>query len=178
VRFTLDVWNIDGRLEDMREKRPAIARPPLTSDTVMTNPNNPTIADSPNGPRKGHKVQTVARCALAALLMSAGASHLSWARNSFQAQVPDWIPVDTDAVVLLSGVVEIGLGAALLGIRRKWIGLVVGAFFVAVFPGNISQYVKHRDAFGLDTDTRRFVRLLFQPVLVAWAVWSTKSAES
>jgi uncharacterized membrane protein len=47
-----------------------------------------------------------------------------------------------------------------------------------VFPGNISQYVKHRDAFGLDTDTRRFVRLLFQPVLVAWAVWSTKSAES
>lgn len=127
-----------------------------------------------HGPKRNfEKLKTVARYALAAVLIGAGSSHLLWARESFQAQVPDWIPIDTDVVVLLSGVVEIGLGAALIGVRSKWTGWIVGAFFVAVFPGNISQLVKHRDAFGLDTDTRRAVRLLFQPVLVAWAIWST-----
>ena len=46
-------------------------------------------------------------------------------------------------------------------------------FFVAVFPGNISQYLTHTDAFGLDSDPARALRLVFQPVLVAWALWST-----
>jgi uncharacterized membrane protein len=89
--------------------------------------------------------------------------------------VPDWVPGDIDSVVLLSGAVEIGLGTALIFVRTKWIGWVVGAFFIAVFPGNISQWVHHRDAFGLDTDARRLVRLFFQPVLAVWAVWSTAS---
>jgi uncharacterized membrane protein len=133
----------------------------------------PVKSAPPHTPHHPNRIKTVARLALAALLLLAGTSHLTWARTSFQAQVPDWVPVDTDAVVLLSGVVELTLGAALLGIRSKWMGWVVGAFFVAVFPGNISQYVKHREAFGLDTDTRRAVRLAFQPLLVAWAIWST-----
>jgi uncharacterized membrane protein len=135
--------------------------------------NGPVEFAPPPAPHHPNQIKTVARLALAALLLLAGTSHLTWARTSFQAQVPDWVPVDTDAVVLLSGVVELTLGAALLGIRSKWTGWVVGAFFVAVFPGNISQYVKHRDAFGLDTDTRRAVRLAFQPLLVGWAIWST-----
>jgi uncharacterized membrane protein len=119
--------------------------------------------------------RAIARCTLGALLITAGIGHLTFARTSFQAQVPDWVPGDIDSVVLLSGAVEIGLGTALIFVRTKWIGWVVGAFFIAVFPGNISQWVHHRDAFGLDTDARRLVRLFFQPVLAVWAVWSTAS---
>lgn len=145
----------------------------MTTTAVLKSQNPSSTPGSPNGADDRHKLQTVARCVLGVFLIGAGISHLSWARNSFQAQVPDWVPVDPDAVVLLSGVAEIGLGLALLGVRSKWTGWVVGAFFVAVFPGNISQFVHHRNAFGLNTDTRRAVRLLFQPVLVAWAVWST-----
>ncbi len=115
----------------------------------------------------------MARYALAAVLTCAGFSHLFWARKSFRAQVPSWVPGDTDTIVLWSGLVEIGLGASLAFIRSKRIGWLVGAFFVAVFPGNISQWLGHKDAFGLTTDTRRFVRLFLQPVLVLWAVWCT-----
>jgi uncharacterized membrane protein len=117
--------------------------------------------------------QTIARFLLAAILVTAGIGHLTFARTSFQAQVPDWVPGSVDTIVLLSGVVEISLGLALIFIRTKWIGWVAGAFFIAVFPGNISQYIHHRDAFGLDSDAARLVRLLFQPLLVVWAIWST-----
>ncbi|MBF0671617.1 MAG: hypothetical protein IR160_03425 [Salinibacterium sp.] len=119
--------------------------------------------------------RTIARIALGAALAFAGTMHLTVAREEFQAQVPGWVPVDDDLVVLGSGVVEIGLGAALIALprRRVPVGLAVAAFFIAIFPGNISQYVTGTDAFGLDTDRARFVRLFFQPVLVAWALWST-----
>lgn len=120
-----------------------------------------------------HRLRSVARYALAGLLITAGISHLTWARTSFRAQVPGWVPGEADAIVLFSGVVEIALGAALATVRSKWMGWIVGGFFVAVFPGNIAQFVNRIDAFGLDSDTRRAVRLFFQPVLVVWAVWST-----
>ena len=119
------------------------------------------------------RVRGVARYALAALLVFAGLSHLLWARTSFRAQVPGWVPGEVDSVVLISGALEIALGIALLLVRSRWTGWIVGAFFLAVFPGNISQFVEHKDAFGLDSDTRRGIRLLFQPVLVGWAIWST-----
>jgi uncharacterized membrane protein len=122
------------------------------------------------------RFRTLGRFVLAAILLTAGLGHLTWARKSFLAQVPSWVPVDGDTVVVLSGIVEIALGAALLGVRtrRQQLGLVVAGFFIAVFPGNISQLVTHTDAFGLNTDTRRAVRLLFQPLLVWLAVWSTR----
>lgn len=119
--------------------------------------------------------QTIARFALGAFLTFAGISHLTFARSEFQAQVPTWVPFSVDFVVVASGVVEIALGLSLLVLRRYRVpvGLVTAAFFVAIFPGNISQYVTHQDAFGLDTDTKRLVRLFFQPLLVAWALWGT-----
>ncbi len=122
--------------------------------------------------------RNVARYALAAALVGAGVSHLSWAKTAFRAQVPGWVPGDIDTIVLVSGVVEIALGTLLAVVRSKRMGWVVGAFFVAVFPGNIAQLMHHRNAFGLDTDTRRVVRLFFQPVLVAWAVWSTAETQA
>ena len=121
--------------------------------------------------------RSIARCLLGAALVFAGLSHLFWARDTFQAQVPEWLPLDVDFVVVASGVVEIVLGAALalLPRHRVVMGWVVAAFFVAVFPGNINQLVTHTDAFGLDSDLSRWLRLPFQPLLIVWALWSTEA---
>lgn len=118
--------------------------------------------------------RTVARWALGTVLIVAGLGHFARVEE-FRAQVPGFLP-GTDAIVYVSGVVELLLGAALLlapAHRRAQVGLVVAAFFVAVFPGNIAQLVSHTDAFGLDTDGERIGRLFGQPVLVLWALWST-----
>ena len=130
--------------------------------------------------RPSSRVQTAFRWLLGLMLAGAGLSHLTWARTEFQAQVPPWVPMDPDRVVILSGIVEIGLGAALMLLRRKrvTVGWIVAAFFVAIFPGNISQYVDGVSAFGLTTDRARFFRLFFQPVLVVWALWSTGAWQS
>ncbi len=112
---------------------------------------------------------------LGVFLVLAGAAHLWVRRSEFQAQVPDWFPVDADLVVVVSGLIEIVLGLALILVvrHRALIGWVVAGFFVAIFPGNIAQWVEGTDAFGLDNDRERLARLFFQPVLVAWALWST-----
>lgn len=119
--------------------------------------------------------RTVARMALGVFLMVAGTAHLTVARAEFAAQVPAWLPLGTDFVVVASGVVELVLGAALvvLGRHRVVVGWLAAAFFVAIFPGNIAQFVDGVSAFGLDTDGARLVRLFFQPVLVLWALWAT-----
>jgi uncharacterized membrane protein len=114
---------------------------------------------------------------LGAFLTSAGISHLGSNRQEFQAQVPTWLPLDPDFVVITSGVVEISLGLSLiitLLIFKRYrgvVGLITGLFFVAIFAGNINQYINQIDAFGLDTDQKRLIRLFFQPLLVIWALW-------
>ena len=122
-------------------------------------------------------LSAVAQAALGAGLLIAGTGHLTKQREEFQAQVPTWFPADPDTVVVASGIVELALGGALIATWKQPARAVVGgtaaAFFVAVFPGNIAQLTGHVDAFGLDTDTKRAVRLVFQPVLVAWALAST-----
>ncbi|UOG77574.1 hypothetical protein MTX78_24475 (plasmid) [Hymenobacter tibetensis] len=119
--------------------------------------------------------QNAARLVLATFMVGAGVGHLSFARQEFQAQVPDWVPLNKDTVVLQSGVVEMGLGLALLLWKRRRIemGLGLAAFYALVFPGNVHQYTQHISAFGLDTDAKRLGRLFFQPVLMGWALWST-----
>ena len=112
-------------------------------------------------------------------LLSAGISHLTTARAEFRAQVPTWLPLDADFVVIASGIVEISLGIGLLilwkQLPRKLIGLAAALFFIAIFPGNLSQWINGISAFGLDTDQARFTRLFFQPVLVVWALISTNA---
>jgi len=119
--------------------------------------------------------RAVGRFLLGGFLLLAGISHLTVSRVAFRAQVPTWLPVDTDLVVVASGIVEIVLGLCLvlLARRRVIVGLVVAVFFLLVFPGNISQLVTHTDSFGLNTDLARGIRLLFQPLLVVWALWCT-----
>ena len=122
--------------------------------------------------------QDAARIALGLMLMTAGTSHLTFAREPFKAQVPTWVPLDPDTVVLESGVAEIVLGAALVFFPKKkaLFGRIAGAFFTCIFPGNIAQYTHRRNSFGLDTDGKRLARLFFQPALVAWALWSTEAS--
>jgi len=123
----------------------------------------------------GSTARTIGRLLLGGALVFAGTSHLTFARKDFQAQVPEWVPLDEDTTVVASGVVEIALGAALVsGVKRTFVGNVAAVFFTAIFPGNLSQWINRRDAFGLDTDNRRFLRLFFQPALIAWALWSTR----
>ena len=118
-------------------------------------------------------LQTILRLFLGAALFIAGLGHLSWLRVEFQAQVPTWLPLDPDLVVVLSGVIEIGLGLALMLLPRYKVALgwITAVFFVLIFPGNVSQYINQVNAFGLDSDLARALRLLFQPVLVIWALW-------
>lgn len=126
-------------------------------------------------PKSNGFIRTIFRILLGLFLLFAGVNHLTFARVEFLAQVPPWVPLDGDLVVVLSGIAEIVLGLGLLFITRfrVLVGLATALFFVLIFPGNISQYVNRIDAFGLNTDQARFIRLFFQPVLVLWALWST-----
>jgi uncharacterized membrane protein len=150
------LWLKDDALQDAatRSKETILTKSALTLSSVL---------------------KTIGRIALGGALAFAGTGHLTTQRQEFQAQVPTWLPLDPDFVVLASGVVEISLGAALIVLPkyRVPVGWIATAFFVAIFPGNISQYVNQTDGFGLDTDRSRLIRLFFQPVLVAWALWST-----
>jgi uncharacterized membrane protein len=129
--------------------------------------NKPTSASRP--------LQTAARLALGLFMLLAGIAHLSFSRAEFQAVVPNWIPFSKDEVVVWSGIIEIGFGLALLFFSRfkTEIGLLLALFFILIFPGNLSQYTQGISAFGLDTDQKRLIRLLFQPLLIHWALWST-----
>lgn len=124
-------------------------------------------------------LKSLAQIALGAFLLSAGISHLGSNRTEFLVQVPTWLPVDPDFVVVASGLVEITLGALLITTvlvfkkYRMQVGLITAIFFILIFPGNINQYLNQIDAFGLDTDTKRLIRLFFQPPLVIWALWSS-----
>ncbi len=123
--------------------------------------------------------QRIGRRLMGATMVLAGISHLTFARRAFRKQVPRFVPelfpLSVDQVVVWSGVVEIAMGAALLFLprQRKLLGWTLGAFYIAILPGNIAQWQHHRSAFGLDTDAKRFGRLFAQPLLVASALWST-----
>lgn len=126
--------------------------------------------------QKTTTLQTIFRLLLAAFMIYAGFSHLTFNRIDFQAQVPDFIPMSKDLVVILSGIVELilGLGLAIWKAKRQHFGWALAIFFVLIFPGNIAQYIEGTDAFGvLNSDGARLRRLFFQPVLVAWALWAS-----
>jgi len=127
-----------------------------------------------------HLVRTAFQIALGAALTYAGITHLTTSRTEFQAQVPTILESQADFVVIASGVVEILMGLSLIFLfkYRTRIGWITAAFFIVIFPGNISQYINGTDAFGLDTDQARLTRLFFQPLLVIWALWSTGAWKS
>ncbi|WP_163392772.1 DoxX family protein [Flavobacterium limi] len=121
------------------------------------------------------KLQNFVRIFLGLFMITAGIGHLTFQRDDFQAQVPNWIPLSKDLVVILSGIVEIILGLAMLFLTKykTKVGIALAVFYILIFPGNIAQYVNGTSAFGLDTDQARLIRLFFQPVLIFLALWST-----
>ena len=124
-------------------------------------------------------IKKLLQLCLGAFLTSAGSSHLGSNRKEFLAQVPTWLPLNADFVVIASGLVEIALGISLITTTfiftkfRRQVGITVAVFFILIFPGNINQYLNQIDAFGLDTDQKRLIRLFFQPLLVIWALWAS-----
>lgn len=124
---------------------------------------------------KTNLFQNILRIVLGSFMVLAAIGHFTFQREEFQAQVPDWLPFSKDFVVIASGLVELGLGLAMIfwNKHRKYVGFALATFFVLIFPGNVAQYLNGIDAFGLDTDQARFIRLFFQPVLIFWALWST-----
>lgn len=124
---------------------------------------------------KTSKLQNILRILLGSFMVLAAIGHLTFSRTEFQAQVPNWIPLGKDLVVILSGIIELGFGLAMIFWKKERIrvGIALAIFYLLIFPGNIAQYVNHVNAFGLNTDQARLIRLFFQPVLIWWALWST-----
>jgi uncharacterized membrane protein len=120
-------------------------------------------------------MRNTVRILLGLFLILAGIGHLTFSRHAFQAQVPSWLPMNPDLVIVLSGIVEIILGTSLVFFvkQRIQLGWMVAVFFVLVFPGNIAQLTEHRDSFGLNSDLKRWIRLPFQFFLIFLALWST-----
>ena len=119
--------------------------------------------------------QNICRVLLGLFMAMAAIGHFTIQRQEFQAQVPDWVPVDKDVVVILSGILEATIGMVMIFLTKHKVkvGIALAIFYVLIFPGNIAQYLNHTNAFGLETDQARLVRLFFQPVLIVWALWST-----
>ncbi len=124
---------------------------------------------------KTNTFQNIIRILLGFFMIAAAIGHFTFQRTEFQAQVPNWVPISKDAVVLLSGIAEISLGLAMIFWKKQRlaIGIALAIFYVLIFPGNIAQYLNHTDAFGLNSDSARLARLFFQPVLIFAALWST-----
>ena len=123
-------------------------------------------------------LQNVFRVILGIAMLYIGIGHFTFSRIEFQAQVPTWLTNEEnliDFVILASGIVEIILGALMIwgGKLKVKTGIALAIFYILIFPGNINQYVNGIDAFNLNTDTKRLVRLFFQPLLLLWALWST-----
>lgn len=121
------------------------------------------------------KAQNFVRIFLGIFMITAAIGHFTFQRDDFQAQVPNWIPLDKDLVVILSGIVEMAIGLAVVFMtnHKVKIGIFLAIFYVIVFPGNIAQYLNGIDALGMNTDQARLIRLFFQPVLIFLTLWSS-----
>ena len=125
---------------------------------------------------KTETIKTIAKYGLGAMLITVGIGHLTFARKEFQAQVPEWVPLEKDDTVVYSGIVEIAMGTAIIAAPKRYeslVGKVAAGLFAAVFPGNYTQYKERRNAFGLNSDNKRLARLFMQPLLLYWAIKST-----
>ena len=120
------------------------------------------------------KFKTPFRCLLALFFIAAGINHF-WHTPFYVAMMPPYLPAPL-ALVYLSGVAEIGLGALLLFSRWQVIagwGLI--ALSVAVFPANVHMAL-NPELFTQFSPTGLWLRLPLQAVVIAWAYWTTRPA--
>ena len=118
------------------------------------------------------KLKFPARYLLAAFFIAAGLNHF-WHTPFYVAMMPPYLPAPL-ALVYLSGIAEIGLGALLLFRRGQVIaGLGLIALSFAVFPANVHMAL-HPELFTQFSPTGLWLRLPLQAVVIAWAYWSTR----
>jgi uncharacterized membrane protein len=114
-----------------------------------------------------------ARRGLALAIVFAGFSHFAQS-EPFVQHLPDWVPAP-EALVYITGVIEIALGVALLLARthRVAVGQLLAAYLVAVLPANIYVAVADVDVDGQPGGVYTWIRLPLQGLFIAWALIST-----
>ena len=117
-------------------------------------------------------IRTALRWLLGAAYLIAGIAHVA-SPSGFLKITPGWVPYPA-TVILLTGLCEIAGASALAFIpplrRAAAIGLALYA--VCVFPANVN-HAMHDIAIG-GTHLSWWYhgpRLLFQPVIIWWALW-------
>lgn len=115
--------------------------------------------------------RTCMRLAMAITMVVFGVDHLLTPER-YLAMVESWLP-SAEAIVALTGYCEIAGGMGLLiPVLQRWAGLMLAAYFIAVFPANIHNALYGLDAQGLPSaELYYWVRLLFQPLAVWWALY-------
>jgi uncharacterized membrane protein len=117
-------------------------------------------------------IRTVLCCVFGALFIVAGITHFT-SRAFFVSIVPPYLP-SPDALVVISGVAEIGLGAAIWVPRwSRLAGWGLIALLIAVFPANIHMW-RHPELYPTIAPSALLWRLPIQGVLIAWAYWFTR----
>jgi uncharacterized membrane protein len=119
-------------------------------------------------------VRWAARIGLAIAMAFAGLAHLAMPLPFLQ-HLPPWTPA-AEAIIFVTGIIEIALGAALL-LRQPWrrrAGLALVAYLVAVFPGNIYVAVADVDVDGQPGGWYPWLRLPLQALFIVWALWTTR----
>lgn len=131
-------------------------------------PIQPGSNEGPKYSRAAIRTREGLKWSLVALYTVAGVAHLQRPKG-FELIVPDWVPHPHE-VVLATGVAELfGAIGLLLPRTRRWAGLGLAAYAVAVYPANIKHAVEHVVISGVQLGLGYHIpRLLFQPVLV-WA---------
>ncbi len=116
--------------------------------------------------------KTLTRLVFGAAFVLAGLNHF---RNPgfYVGIMPPYLPWPL-ALVYLSGVAEVVLGALLLfptwTVMAGW-GLI--ALLVAVFPANVHMAM-HPELYPSVSPTALLMRLPIQGLLIAWAYWYTR----
>ena len=132
------------------------------------------ITAAVQGIRRRFDVRSAARVGLAIGMAFAGTAHLAMP-EPFLQHLPPWTPA-AEAIIFGTGVIEVGLGAALL-LGQPWrqrAGLALSAYLVAVFPGNVYVAVADVDVDGQPGGWYPWVRLPLQALFIVWALWSTR----
>jgi uncharacterized membrane protein len=117
-------------------------------------------------------VKTLSRYLFGVFFVGAGVLHFLHPGFYLKIMPPD-LPFHL-ALVYLSGLFEVGLGAMLL--IHKWArlagwGLIL--LLIAVFPANIYVY-RHQELFPNLSPSLHLLRLPIQGVLILWAFWYTR----
>jgi uncharacterized membrane protein len=120
----------------------------------------------------GNTARAAMRWVLAAFYAAAGVAHL-YAPDQLLAITPSWVPF-APQVVFVTGLCELAGAAALVTKPlRRAAGFALAAYAICVWPANFKHAIDGIDLPHISSSwLYHGPRLLFQPVLVWWALYS------